>query len=82
MLFTRSPIPATHAVPETNSVKLSKNITGLRLTQGLKANQIRTVLTELPKDALLTIYGDGFNARTLMVRWRESMYYVFSQDCF
>jgi hypothetical protein len=38
------------------------------------------VLTELPKGAVLTVCGAGFNHRTATVRWRDDSFYVFEQD--
>jgi hypothetical protein len=37
-------------------------------------------IMQLPQGAELQICGDGFNDRTVEVRWRDSCYFVFRDD--
>jgi hypothetical protein len=36
--------------------------------------------SELPKGAQVVIFGDGFNSRTVKVKWQSQFYFVFMQD--
>lgn len=38
------------------------------------------LITQLPKDAAVEVCGEGFNERTIAVRWADSLYFVFLQD--
>ena len=38
------------------------------------------MITQLPQTAQLEVCGDGFNDRTIKVRWRDSFYFVFRAD--
>jgi hypothetical protein len=38
------------------------------------------LITQLPKDAAIEVCGGGFNDRTIAVRWKDSLYFVFLQD--
>jgi hypothetical protein len=38
------------------------------------------VVRQLPHNALVEICGEGFDERTVKVRWRDSFYFVFRQD--
>lgn len=38
------------------------------------------LITQLPKDAAVELYGAGFNERTVSVRWHDGFYFVFLQD--
>lgn len=71
-------VPA--ALPKLNCVTLRREITALRLTKRCHSDHDSAVLSELPKGAVLTVCGTGFNHRTATVRWRENVYYVFEQD--
>lgn len=37
-------------------------------------------ITQLPQGAELEISGEGFNDRTVKVRWHNSFYFVFRDD--
>jgi hypothetical protein len=37
-------------------------------------------ITQLPQSAHLEVCGDGFNERTVKVRWQGSFYFVFRED--
>jgi hypothetical protein len=37
-------------------------------------------ITQLPETAQVEICGDGFNDRTVKVRWNNSLYFVFRED--
>jgi hypothetical protein len=38
------------------------------------------LIMQLPKDAAVEVCGGGFNDRTVAVRWKDSLYFVFLQD--
>lgn len=38
------------------------------------------IITQLPQAAELQITGEGFNERTIKVRWNDSCYFVFRDD--
>jgi len=38
------------------------------------------MITQLPEGAELELCGEGFNERTVRVRWAEGFYFVFLQD--
>ena len=38
------------------------------------------MITQLPRGAELQLCGEGFNDRTVRVKWAESFYMVFLQD--
>lgn len=40
----------------------------------------RGLVTQLPQSADVEICGDGFNDRTVKVRWHDSFYFVFRDD--
>ena len=37
-------------------------------------------IAQLPAEANLEVCGEGFNHRTLTVRWQDELYFVFEQD--
>jgi hypothetical protein len=75
-------VPASLSLvqPKPNRLTLLTEITALRITKCSHSNHDLAVLTELPKGAVLTVCGAGFNHRTATVRWRGDPYYVFEQD--
>jgi len=63
----------------TKRSKLSRNITVIRL--GTDENGKRGGgISELPKDAKLDLCGEGFNERTVKVRWHGKLFFAFLQD--
>ena len=75
-------VPAfpTPIQPQPHCLTLLREITALRITKSCHSNHDLAVLAELPKGAVLTMCGAGFNHRTATVRWRGDSYYVFEQD--
>lgn len=66
--------------PQQNCLTLLREITALRITKSCHSNHDLAVLAELPKGAVLTMCGAGFNHRTATVKWGGDSYYVFEQD--
>lgn len=48
--------------------------------QVLPGQERHGLVTQLPQSADLEICGDGFNDRTVKVRWHDSFYFVFRDD--
>jgi hypothetical protein len=60
---------------------LSKNIAGIQVLPAADAGEPRLgMITQLPQGAELELCGEGFNERTVRVRWAEGFYFVFLQD--
>jgi hypothetical protein len=38
------------------------------------------MFAELPEGAQVDVFGDGFNSRTVKVKWQSQFYFVFLQD--
>lgn len=66
--------------PKPSRLTLLREITALRIAKCSHSDHDLAVLTELPKGAVLTVCGAGFNHRTATVRWRDDAFYVFKQD--
>jgi hypothetical protein len=62
------------------SLTLFNEITALRLCKPSESKYCSAIPAELPKGAVLTICGSGFNHRTMTVRWNNDTYYVFERD--
>jgi hypothetical protein len=69
---------AAEAVLRTHT--LGKNVAAIQLLNADKGNTKLGMITQLPRGAELQICGDGFNERTVRVRWAEGYYFVFLQD--
>jgi hypothetical protein len=60
---------------------LSKNIAAIQVLPTEGAGEPRLgMITQLPQNAELELCGEGFNERTVRVRWAEGFYFVFLQD--
>jgi hypothetical protein len=60
---------------------LSKNIAGIQVLPAVGVGEPRLgMITQLPQGAELELCGEGFNDRTIRVRWAEGFYFVFLQD--
>lgn len=80
MASTYVPALPSLVPPKTHRLTLLREITALRITKSCHSNHDLAILAELPRGAVLTICGMGFNHRTATVRWRDDTYYVFKQD--
>jgi hypothetical protein len=80
MQFSRmAELPPEHAAAPS-AFTLSKPIAAINfhLTE---TGEARTgLITQLPKDAAVEVCGEGFNERTIAVRWKDGFYFVFLQD--
>jgi hypothetical protein len=61
-------------------ITLSKTIAAVNICKGDDGSARMGLIAQLPKGADLEICGEGFNERTLKVRWENQLYFVFSQD--
>jgi len=59
---------------------VSKNIPGIQLVATEDRPERLGLFRQLPETAKLEICGDGFDDRTVKVRWLDSFYFVFRQD--
>jgi hypothetical protein len=60
---------------------LYKNIAAIQVLPSESSTELRLgMITQLPSGAELIVCGDGFNDRTVKVRWAEGFYFVFLQD--
>ena len=60
---------------------LSSNVAAIQLLPADSTGETRLgMITQLPRGAELYVYGDGFNERTVRVRWADGFYFVFRQD--
>ena len=63
------------------SYTLMKNIAAIQVLPADSGDGPRLgMITQLPSGAELTVCGEGFNERTVRVRWAEGYYFVFLQD--
>jgi hypothetical protein len=61
-------------------VTLSRTIAAVNICKGEDGAARMGLIAQLPKGAGVEICGEGFNERTLKVRWGDRFYFVFSQD--
>ena len=67
--------------PEPRVLCLAKNIAAIQVLPALTGHEPRLgMITQLPQGAELHVCGEGFNERTVRVRWAEGFYFVFLQD--
>lgn len=59
---------------------LSKNIAAIQVLPHENQSSRLGVITQLPEGAELDPCGDGFDERTIKVKWQGSCYFVFLQD--
>ncbi len=70
-------------IPPCASTKpriMQKSISALRIFSDDDGAGRLGMLTQIGQDAQLEICGDGFNERTVKVRWEDTLYFVFRQD--
>lgn len=61
--------------------RLSKNIAAIQVLASNAGEEPRLgMITQLPAGAELNSCGEGFNERTVRVRWAGGTYFVFLQD--
>jgi hypothetical protein len=66
---------------EERAYCLSKNIAAIQVLPADGPGEPRLgMITQLPEGAELELCGEGFNERTVRVRWAEGFYFVFLQD--
>ncbi|MGC2657793.1 MAG: hypothetical protein WA324_07430 [Bryobacteraceae bacterium] len=70
--FTHVAHPATYF--------LSRNIAAIQVEPYGRESSRLGVITQLPEGAELDPCGDGFDERTIKVKWQGSCYFVFLQD--
>jgi len=68
-----------HCLPR--QVKIMRNkICAIQLIPSCENRARLGALTQIPQNAELEICGDGFDERTVKVRWQDSFYFVFRDD--
>ena len=74
-------VPACDAPLGRDMYSLSKSIAAIQVLPGDGVEQPRLgMITQLPSGAELQPCGEGFNERTVRVKWGEGYYFVFLQD--
>ena len=70
-------------IPQTRSAeatyRLSKEIPGMQLVPVAGGARLGPIL-RIPKGATIEAFGEGFNERTLKIRYQGSFYFVFLSD--
>ncbi|MGA8028311.1 MAG: hypothetical protein WB992_14300 [Bryobacteraceae bacterium] len=64
----------------SSRIILFKNIAAIGANLGEDGKIRMGVMSQLPEGADLEICGEGFNDRTIKVRWQEQFYFIFLQD--
>lgn len=59
---------------------LSRNISAIQVTSSIDGRAQLGTIMQLPEGAQLDVCGDGFNDRTVKVRWEGTFYFIFRQD--
>lgn len=59
---------------------LSKVIAAINIRETEDGHTRMGLIAQLPQGAQLEICGEGFNERTVKVRWKNQFYFVFLQD--
>jgi len=82
MINTRAfSVSACDTPPEPDTYSLSKNIAAIQVLPADGTGEPRLgMITQLPSGAELRPCGEGFNERTVRVKWGDGYYFVFLQD--
>ncbi len=72
------PLSPSCALPKPRIMQ--KSICALRIVTDDDGARRLGMLTQIGQEAQLEICGDGFNERTVKVRWQDTLYFVFRQD--
>lgn len=67
-------------LPISSSITLSKIIAAINIRETEDGHMRLGLIAQLPTGAQLEVCGEGFNERTLKVRWEDRFYFVFVQD--
>ena len=60
--------------------RLVDSIPAIQACYGVDGNAELGAITHLPLGAEVTFCGDGFNERTLKIRWEGQFFFVFRND--
>lgn len=77
---TRIALSLPDAQRSAKSHRLSQSIAVIRFVADESGGIHSGGLSELPKGAEVDLCGDGFNERTVTVRWRGEFFFVYRQD--
>ncbi len=77
---TRTTFPLSAGRRSGRSCRLSNSIAVIRLVSDERGGIHSAGLSELPKGAKVDVCGEGFNERTVTVRWRDEFFFVYRQD--
>jgi hypothetical protein len=72
---------AEWVTPQSN-YRLSEAIPAFEIVSYPNGTERCGPVCMLPRGAELEAYGDGFNQRTIQVRWSGRRYFVFLQDLY
>jgi hypothetical protein len=59
--------------------KADTNISAIHLEPTINGAKLG-IITQIPAGTNLDLCGDGYNDRTVKVRWRDQFYFVFLSD--
>ena len=59
---------------------LPKNIVAMSVESPESGRPQHSSLTQIPAGTQVTILGEGFNDRTVRVRYRDGSYFIFLRD--
>ena len=77
-MSTEAPFLGSSKFPKTYT--LSKSIAAIRALPPRGRATRAGGLLKLPKGAHIQIWAEGFNERTVKVKWKDLFYFVFVQD--
>lgn len=66
--------------PISSPITLSKVIAAINIRETEDGHTRLGLIAQLPTGAQLEVCGEGFNERTLKVRWEDRFYFVFVHD--
>lgn len=79
-MSTRVTLPPPDALSSASSYHLSNGIAVIRLVADESGGIHSAGLSELPEGADVALCGEGFNERTVLVRWQGDFFFVYRQD--
>jgi hypothetical protein len=67
-------------VPSQTTFTLAQRISAIQLVATERGQARLGTITQLPPSARVNLCGDGFNERTVKVKYQDCFYFVFRQD--
>jgi hypothetical protein len=67
-------------VKKSSIYTLPKKVVAMQISCPRDGTTGSGVFSELPEGAQIFVFGDGFNSRTVKIKWQSQFYLVFMQD--